>query len=248
MLPSPPPLCPENPPHKGTRALGRAPGRGGEGEGESRPGLSWSQRQRSLGLDLSARASTPRGTGPQGEPAAQSGTCWGVACAAIRAHGDPRLLCPRSGSLCPGVEFWKTAAASGSAGTLAAGGADCVRPPSLAQSRAPVPAREGPRRHAALTVVPVNTSSCLATYFNRLGKIGILSGRRRLSSLPAFTLHSRHLGDLSFRWDVNPPLLRDSLSTRAPRSLSSQCSATLPPAQPRGAVPHVHARQRGTRG
>lgn len=81
------------------------------------------------------------------------------------------------------------------------------------QSPAPVAAEEGRGRRSLLTNVAVNTSSCPASYFNRLGKTGILSGRRRLSSLPVFTLYRGHLGELSWRRGINLHLLRESLST-----------------------------------
>lgn len=79
-----------------------------------------------------------------------------------------------------------------------------------------------------------------------------MSGRRRLSSLPVFLLPRRHLGELSFRWDINLHLLRDRLSafTRGSPPPGSRGpprrSATPQRAQPQArAVSQVHARQPG---
>lgn len=107
------------------------------------------------------------------------------------------------------------------------------------QSPAPVAAEEGRRRHSSLTNVAVNTSSCPASYFNRLGKIGILSGRRRLSSLPVFMLYKGHLSELSLRWDIiNLPCEEIAcqhfagLSHSRPLSLSTMSSQNLHHSQP----------------
>lgn len=76
-----------------------------------------------------------------------------------------------------------------------------------------------------------------------------MSDRRRLSSLPVFLLPRRHLGELSFRWDINLHLLRDSLSvfTRGSPPLRSRC--TPPPSGARplpGGPSHRRAPCRGS--
>lgn len=112
--------------------------------------------------------------------------------------------------------------------------------------------RGGPTRRQPWPSTP---RAAPASYFNRLGKIGILSGRRRLSSLPGLMWHRRHLWELSFRWDVNLHSLRDRLSARS-RGVPTRGGRRPPRARPpptghgpgRAASQGHARRERGARG
>lgn len=107
-------------------------------------------------------------------------------------------------SAAPRVRAWALGKPAGRESVDAGAAARSRRPPApgLDQFRAAVAAEEGRGRRDLLTNV-VNTSAAPARCFNRLGEIGTLSGRRRLSSLPVFVVYRQHFGELSFRWDIN---------------------------------------------
>ena len=75
------------------------------------------------------------------------------------------------------------------------------RPGEISSERPPPPRRVGggATRRQTWSAPRAAPASC----FNRLGEVGTLSGRRRLSSLPVFVVYRLHFGELSFRWDIN---------------------------------------------
>ena len=75
------------------------------------------------------------------------------------------------------------------------------RPGGISSERPPPPRRVGggATRRQTWSAPRAAPASC----FNRLGEVGTLSGRRRLSSLPVFVVCRQHFGELSFRWDIN---------------------------------------------